>query len=62
MESRSVRVRQAKFTMNLWYYFWEFDFAVAGLAFVFILAVVAVKGFTDLRTMFRLLDEERHAK
>jgi hypothetical protein len=42
-----------------WYGFWEFDFAVAGLAFVFILAVVAVKGATDLRQMFRLLDEER---
>jgi hypothetical protein len=43
-----------------WYGFWEFDFAVAGLAFVFILAVVAVRGFADLRQMFRLLDQERH--
>jgi hypothetical protein len=42
-----------------WYGFWEFDFAVAGVAFVFILAVVAVKGATDLRQMFRLLDQER---
>ena len=42
-----------------WYGFWEFDFAVAGLSFVFILAVVAVRGFTDLLQMFRLLDEER---
>ena len=45
--------------MNLWYDFWVFDFAVAGAAFVFILAVVAVRGFTDLLQMFRLLDEER---
>ena len=43
-----------------WYEFWEFDFAVAGLAFVFILAIVAVRGFADLRQMFRLLDQERH--
>ena len=42
-----------------WYGFWEFDFAVAGLAFVFILAVVAVKGLTDLFHMFHLLDQER---
>jgi len=47
-----------EFTMT-WYGFWEFDFAVAGLAFVFILAVVAVRGLSDLRQMFRLLDQER---
>jgi len=45
--------------MTLWYYFWMFDFAVAGSAFVFILCVVAVKGFTDLLAMFRSLDEEQ---
>lgn len=44
-----------------WYGFWEFDFAVAGLAFVFILAMVAVRGVTDLLQMFRLLDQERQA-
>jgi hypothetical protein len=42
-----------------WYGFWEFDFAVAGLSFVFILAVVAVRGVTDLLQMFKLLDQER---
>ena len=42
-----------------WYLFWEFDFAVAGLSFVFILAVVAVRGVTDLLQMFKLLDQER---
>ena len=42
-----------------WYGFWEFDFAVAGLAFVVILAIVAVRGAADLLQMFRLLDQER---
>jgi hypothetical protein len=42
-----------------WYLFWEFDFAVAGLSFVFILAVVAVRGVTDLIHMFKLLEEEQ---
>jgi hypothetical protein len=42
-----------------WYEFWEFDFAVAGLSFVFILAMVAVRGVADLLHMFRLLDQER---
>ncbi|HEY3836986.1 MAG TPA: hypothetical protein VGL72_10460 [Bryobacteraceae bacterium] len=46
--------------MTYWYYFWIFDFAVAGTAFVFILLIVAVKGFADLRAMFKLLDQERH--
>jgi hypothetical protein len=46
--------------MTYWYYFWLFDFAVAGSAFVFILFLVAVKGFADLMAMFRLLDEEQH--
>jgi len=50
---------KAKFTMTYWYYFWMFDFAVAGSAFVFILCIVAVKGFADLMGMFRLLDEEQ---
>lgn len=45
--------------MTFWYYFWLFDFAVAGSAFVVILLLVAVKGFADLLAMFRLLDEER---
>jgi hypothetical protein len=45
--------------IDYWYYFWLFDFAVAGTAFVFILFVVAVKGFADLMAMFRLLDQEQ---
>ena len=51
---------KAKFTMTYWYYFWMFDFVVAGTAFVFILCIVAVKGFADLLAMFRLLDQEQH--
>jgi hypothetical protein len=46
--------------MTYWYYFWIFDFAVAGTAFVVILLIVAVKGFADLMSMFRLLDAEQH--
>jgi hypothetical protein len=46
--------------MTYWYYFWVFDFAVAGSAFVFILFIVAVRGLADLLAMFRLLDQERH--
>ncbi len=49
--------------MTYWYYFWIFDFAVAGTAFVFILLLVAVRGFTDLLSMFKQLDEEKlHAE
>lgn len=45
--------------IDYWYYFWTFDFVVAGASFVFILAIVAVKGFADLLAMFKLLDQER---
>jgi hypothetical protein len=45
--------------MTYWYYFWMFDFAVAGSAFVIILAIVAVRGFADLMAMFKLLEEEQ---
>jgi hypothetical protein len=46
--------------MTYWYYFWTFDFVVAGSAFVIILLLVAVRGFADLKAMFRSLDQERH--
>ena len=46
--------------MTYWYYFWVFDFAVAGTAFVFILLIVAVKGLADLLSMFRLLEQEQN--
>jgi len=44
--------------MTNWYYFWLFDFAVAGTAFTVILVIVAVRGFSDLLAMFKLLEEE----
>ena len=44
--------------MNWWYYFWVFDFCVAGGAFVLILAVVAVRGVADLREMLAALHRE----
>jgi hypothetical protein len=45
--------------MTYWYYFWLFDFAVAGTAFVVILLIVAVRGFADLMAMFKLLEDEQ---
>lgn len=45
--------------IDYWYYFWTFDFIVAGSAFAIILVIVAVRGCADLFAMFRLLDQER---
>ena len=42
-----------------WWYFWLVSFLVAGSSFVFIAAVVLVRGIDDLRAMIRLL--EQHA-
>ena len=44
--------------IDFWFYFWTFDFVVAGTAFAFILVVVAIRGFSDLLAMFRLLEQE----
>lgn len=44
--------------MRWWYYFWVFDFLVAGGAFALILIVVAVRGFADLRSMLHALNQE----
>ncbi|MGH9667729.1 MAG: hypothetical protein ACRD9L_25205 [Bryobacteraceae bacterium] len=44
--------------MHWWYYFWVFDFCVAGGAFELILAVVAVRGLADLRAMLADLRRE----
>jgi len=57
----SYLLQTSKSTMDAWYYFWLFDFTVAGLSFVVILLLVAVRGFDDLLTMFRLLDEEANS-
>ncbi len=44
---------------DLWYYFWTISFAVAGLSFAFIAAVVLVRGLGDLRALIRLLESRR---
>jgi hypothetical protein len=41
--------------MNLWRWFWVLCLLVAGPAFACITAVVTVRGFQDLRDMFRSL-------
>jgi hypothetical protein len=41
--------------MNPWYIFWMINLAVAGTAFVLIAIVVTVRGFQDLRHMFKVL-------
>ena len=40
---------------DLWWYFWTFLFVTAGVSFVFIAAIVLVRGIADLRTLFRIL-------
>lgn len=42
---------------DFWWYFWLVWFAVAGLSFAGIAAVVMVRGVGDLRDMIRLLEE-----
>ena len=43
-----------------WYYFWIFNFLVAGSAFVIITLIVVVRGSIDLKDMFaRLKQKER---
>ncbi len=44
--------------MNLWVVFWAVALVVAGASFVIITGVVTVKGFRDLRQMFRGLAEQ----
>lgn len=39
--------------MMLWSSFWAIWLALSGMAFVVITAVVAIKGFADLRDLFR---------
>jgi hypothetical protein len=43
--------------MNLWLDFWTAWLLLAGVAFAAITAIVAVKGFKDLRSMFAGLRE-----
>ncbi|MCX6619975.1 MAG: hypothetical protein NTY38_02625 [Acidobacteria bacterium] len=44
---------------EMWWWFWVVSFLVSGASFAFIAVVVMFKGVGDLKTMLRLLDEER---
>ncbi|HUJ22779.1 MAG TPA: hypothetical protein VLX58_14700 [Bryobacteraceae bacterium] len=44
---------------TLWWDFWQLSFAIAGGSFAIIAAVVAVRGFADLRSLIRLLEHEK---
>ena len=38
---------------NYWLLFWVLNLVIAGPAFVYITVVVAIRGFRDLKEMFR---------
>ena len=44
--------------MNLWLIFWTASLVIAGVSFAVITAIVTVKGYRDLRSMFRRLAEQ----
>jgi hypothetical protein len=41
--------------MKAWYYFWVFNFVVAGSAFFIIAVIVTIRGVGDLREMLKRL-------
>ena len=45
--------------MNYWLIFWTASLVIAGVSFAVITAIVMVKGYKDLRLMFRRLAEQR---
>lgn len=45
--------------MNYWQIFWTVWLVIAGVSFAAITAIVTVKGYEDLRTMFSRLTEQR---
>lgn len=45
--------------MKAWEYFWTVSLVISGIAFACITAIVSVRGFRDLRTMFERLREQR---
>jgi hypothetical protein len=45
--------------MRVWQSFWSVSLLVAGISFSFITAVVAIKGFEDLRDLFRRLHRQQ---
>jgi hypothetical protein len=44
--------------MRGWQIFWSVCLLVAGSSFAFITVVVAIRGFQDLRNLFRRLHEQ----
>jgi hypothetical protein len=44
---------------TLWWQFWQVAFAIAVTSFALIAAVVAIRGFSDLRDLIRLLKREQ---
>ena len=48
--------------MRVWQSFWSFSLVVAGISFSFITVVVAIKGFEDLRELFRRLHRQQDAQ
>jgi hypothetical protein len=45
--------------MNYWLIFWTVSLVTAGVSFAVITGIVVVKGYRDLRLMFRRLAEQR---
>jgi len=45
--------------MNYWLIFWTVSLVAAGVSFAVITGIVVVKGYRDLRLMFRRLAEQR---
>jgi len=54
-----LRYRSRFKEMEYWYYFWTFNFIVAGSAFSVIAIIVCIRGAKDLRKM--LSDLRQHA-
>ncbi|HZS04482.1 MAG TPA: hypothetical protein VFD58_06570 [Blastocatellia bacterium] len=44
--------------MNFWKLFWTVSLLIAGPSFAWITLVVTIKGFRDLRLMFRRLSQQ----
>ena len=46
-----LRCRPRFKEMEYWYYFWTFNFIVAGSAFCVVAIIVCIRGIKDLRKM-----------
>ncbi|MBZ5594841.1 MAG: hypothetical protein LAP39_21560 [Acidobacteriia bacterium] len=47
---------------TLWWQFWQLAFVVAVSSFAIIAAIVATRGFSDLRDLIQLLKREQEAR